>query len=58
MFMRPILSMVLIIAACAVRADPGQTVMEIKERGYLKCGVSTGLPGFSSREKRGQSQSH
>ncbi len=56
MLRRPILSIVLMIAACSVSADPGQTVKEIKERGYLKCGVSTGLPGFSYIDSNGKWQ--
>ncbi|RZA26727.1 MAG: amino acid ABC transporter substrate-binding protein [Proteobacteria bacterium] len=29
------------------------TIAEIKGRGYLKCGVSQGLPGFSTADKNG-----
>lgn len=35
----------LIIATSAYADSP--TIMRIQERGYLKCGVSEGLPGFS-----------
>lgn len=34
-------------------ANPGQTIREIKKRGHLKCGVSTGLPGFSYIDEKG-----
>ena len=36
-----------VFMCCCVFAKTGSTVIEIKNRGYLKCGVSTGLPGFS-----------
>ena len=29
------------------------TIADIKSRGYLKCGVSQGLPGFSTADKQG-----
>lgn len=31
----------------------GDTIADIKARGYLKCGVSQGLPGFSTADKQG-----
>lgn len=37
-------------AATVVRAD---TLADVKQRGYLKCGVSQGLPGFSTADKSG-----
>ncbi|MEC8882419.1 MAG: amino acid ABC transporter substrate-binding protein [Pseudomonadota bacterium] len=36
-----------VFMCCCVFAQTGSTITEIKNRGYLKCGVSTGLPGFS-----------
>ena len=39
-----------------LRADPINTVDAIKQRGYLKCGVSTGLPGFSYIDADGRWQ--
>lgn len=39
-----------ISAATSVRAD---TLADVKQRGYLKCGVSQGLPGFSTADKEG-----
>lgn len=42
---------ILLLIACFLQfncfALKGETVQTIKQRGYLKCGVSTGLPGFS-----------
>ena len=32
----------------APRTSAGTTLREVRERGYLKCGVTQGLPGFSS----------
>lgn len=33
--------------------DDGGTVAKIRQRGHLKCGVSTGIPGFSDRNADG-----
>ena len=41
------LPLIFVLFAGLCIAQPGKTVKEIKARGYLKCGVSTGLPGFS-----------
>ncbi|WP_281645356.1 amino acid ABC transporter substrate-binding protein [Parendozoicomonas sp. Alg238-R29] len=44
-------------AALALTAVSGMaqaaTLDSVKERGYLQCGVSTGLPGFSSPDEKG-----
>lgn len=32
----------------------GNTLALVKQRGYLKCGVSQGLPGFSNADDKGQ----
>lgn len=37
-----------------VGAQTMPTVSQIKSRGYLKCGVSTGLPGFSAINQNGK----
>lgn len=42
-----IFTLALITITSMVYAD-SPTIMRIKERGYLKCGVNEGLPGFSS----------
>ena len=34
--------------------DGGKTLEEVKERGVLNCGVSTGLAGFSQRDEKGK----
>ena len=39
-----------VCAGTSVRAD---TLADVKQRGYLKCGVSQGLPGFSTADKEG-----
>ncbi len=43
---------VLLAAASGARA--GTTLNTIKERGYVKCGVSDGLPGFSYTDEKGK----
>ena len=35
------------------RTAAGDTLHKIKQRGYLHCGVSQGLPGFSNPDERG-----
>lgn len=49
-------------AACAIlllnlvppaKADPGDTLSYIRNRGYLRCGVSEGITGFSMRDSSG-----
>lgn len=42
----------LLIAATGV-AQAGATLNAIKERGFIKCGVSDGLPGFSYADEKG-----
>ncbi|RYZ70589.1 MAG: amino acid ABC transporter substrate-binding protein, partial [Proteobacteria bacterium] len=44
-------SLLLAFWSLECRAD---TVDSIKQRGYLKCGVSQGLPGFSTADKEGR----
>ena len=34
--------------------NAGQTLDSVKKRGYVQCGVSTGLPGFSTADEKGQ----
>jgi len=38
----------------ATRAGAGETLQRIKRRGFLQCGVSQGLPGFSNPDERGR----
>lgn len=47
------LSSALVLSASIVQAD---TLDSIKEKGYLQCGVTTGLPGFSSADANGNWQ--
>ncbi len=35
------------------RASAGETLRRVRNRGFLQCGVSQGLPGFSSPDERG-----
>ncbi|MEQ8327373.1 MAG: amino acid ABC transporter substrate-binding protein [Parvibaculum sp.] len=35
------------------RASAGDTLRRVKQRGFLQCGVSQGLPGFSNPDERG-----
>src|SRR5436853_6851411 len=39
--------------ACFANSLPAQTLKTVKERGSLVCGVSQGLPGFSSPDDKG-----
>lgn len=41
-------------AALAAPADAGVTLAAVKEKGYLQCGVSQGLPGFSNPDAQGE----
>jgi len=49
-----ILRVVTLLAVCLVPAYPSaaQTLKAVKERGTLNCGVSQGLPGFSSIDEK------
>ena len=42
-----------VLALTALPAQAGKTVDEIKKRGQLVCGVSTGLAGFSAADSQG-----
>ncbi|MBO0904763.1 amino acid ABC transporter substrate-binding protein [Jiella sonneratiae] len=46
----------LAVAALAGGAASAQTLQTVKERGMLRCGVNTGLPGFASQNDQGQWQ--
>ncbi len=43
----------LIAVACIGGAAVADTLDAVKKNGYLKCGVTTGLPGFSAADKKG-----
>jgi len=42
-----------VLLTTAGAAYAGKTLDAIKERGFIKCGVSDGLPGFSSTDEKG-----
>ena len=42
-----------VAAALSVQAASAQTLKTVKDRGMLSCGVSQGLPGFSSPDDKG-----
>lgn len=46
----------LLVAALATGAQADETLDAVKEQGSLKCGVSTGLPGFSAPDDQGNWQ--
>lgn len=48
-----LISSVLAVAATSVSAD---TLDSVKSKGFLQCGVSTGLPGFSNADEEGNWQ--
>lgn len=41
-------------AAVTQTASAAATLESVKQKGYLSCGVSTGLPGFSNPDDKGQ----
>lgn len=42
-----------VVGSLASSQSYADTIADIKSRGYLKCGVSQGLPGFSTADKQG-----
>lgn len=46
-------SAVALTAAMTSNAFAGATLDSVKKKGYVQCGVSTGLPGFSSADNKG-----
>src|SRR5215208_4447392 len=53
--MKRVISTLAIAAACSIAAQAvsAQTLKTVRERGTLVCGVSQGLPGFSTPDDRG-----
>ena len=45
-----------VVAALSLSATAhaGKTLEGVKSKGYVQCGVSTGLPGFSAADEKGQ----
>ncbi|WP_428609957.1 amino acid ABC transporter substrate-binding protein [Sedimenticola sp.] len=48
-----IASAVALTAAMSTNAFAGATLDEVKKKGFVQCGVSTGLPGFSTADEKG-----
>lgn len=46
--------MLLLLGVFSASTAQGYTMQEVVKRGYLKCGVSPGIPGFSSVDASGQ----
>ncbi len=44
----------LAVLAVATDAQAGQTFDAVKKKGFVQCGVSTGLPGFSNPNDKGE----
>ncbi|MGB0713993.1 MAG: amino acid ABC transporter substrate-binding protein, partial [Gammaproteobacteria bacterium] len=44
-----------VVAAAAITstAHAGATLDAVKKKGFVQCGVSTGLPGFSAADDKG-----
>lgn len=43
-----------VLVACSVSSAQANTLENVQQQGYVNCGVSQGLPGFSNLEKDGQ----
>jgi general L-amino acid transport system substrate-binding protein len=48
-----LVGLLLILAAPDVHAADGETITQVRARGLLRCGVSEGITGFSSRDASG-----
>jgi len=42
------------VLSLSATANAGNTLEGVKSKGYVQCGVSTGLPGFSAADEKGQ----
>jgi len=42
------------VLSLSATAHAGKTLDGVKAKGYVQCGVSTGLPGFSAADEKGQ----
>ena len=45
---------VVAVLSLSTTAHAGKTLEGVKSKGYVQCGVSTGLPGFSAADEKGQ----
>ena len=52
--MKKVLGLSIIAALSAVMALDAGTLEDVKKAGILKCGVNTGLPGFSEADSKGE----
>ena len=50
---RLVMGMVAVLSL-STTAHAGKTLEGVKSKGYVQCGVSTGLPGFSAADEKGQ----
>src|ERR1700760_4110587 len=48
-----VLSLGIVLAMTAASAASAGTLDDVKKKGYVQCGVSTGLPGFSNPDDKG-----
>ena len=48
-----VVAAVVVATALGVQAAAAQTLKSVKDRGSLSCGVSQGLPGFSTPDDKG-----
>lgn len=46
-------SAVALLIAGSAQAASGDTLANVKKKGYVQCGVNDGLPGFSSPNSKG-----
>jgi len=44
---------ILLVASTSGCSEGASTLEEVKKKGYVQCGVSTGLPGFSMPDEKG-----
>lgn len=47
-------AVILFSASVTVSADAGEILNSVKKKGFIQCGVNTGLPGFSSADDKGR----
>ncbi len=52
--MKTIKFLIIILCFLSFSVSYGNTLGTVKKRGYIACGVNTGLPGFSSSDSKGK----
>jgi len=50
----PVIAAAAVLALASGSAFAGATLAAVKSKGFVQCGVSTGLPGFSSADDKGR----